>query len=198
MSGARPVLRNNSIVNNKLGLIAVSTLAEVEARFNWWGDASGPKHPNNPNGLGQEIRGAVAFEPWLASPDDTGGGTTGITVDLNGPGRFSPGDTVLYSIFYHNGTGNPIDNAVLRFGMPANAVLLETSSNSIFHSERNHVFWKLGSLPQNGQGCCGCACSTTGACRKVSRQLRRRNSAAATCRDRCLTSTNISPMYRAR
>ncbi|MBK8051109.1 MAG: right-handed parallel beta-helix repeat-containing protein [Anaerolineales bacterium] len=83
-SGAKPVLRNNSIVNNKLGLIAVSTLAEVEARFNWWGDASGPKHPNNPNGLGQEIRGAVAFEPWLASPDDTGGGMTGIT---GRPGR---------------------------------------------------------------------------------------------------------------
>jgi parallel beta-helix repeat protein len=152
VAGAKPTIRNNSIENNRIGLTAVFPLEQVDARFNWWGHASGPKHENNPNGQGQQIAGNVAFEPWLNSPDDTGGGVSGITVDLSGPGRFAPGQTVIYSIFYHNGTGAPIDNAVLRFGMPANATLLEASPGSLFFPERNHVFWKLGNLAHGGQG----------------------------------------------
>ncbi len=152
VAGAKPTIRNNSVENNKSGLIAVYALEQVDARFNWWGDASGPKHGSNPSGQGQEVSGDVLLEPWLRSPDDTGGGITGITVDLNGPRRFAPGATVVYSIFYYNGTGSAIDNAVLRFGMPANAVLLESSPNGIFHIERNHVFWKLGSLAPTGRG----------------------------------------------
>jgi parallel beta-helix repeat protein len=155
VAGANPIINNNRIENNKYGLIALFPPQPVDARFNWWGDASGPKHTDNPNGQGQQIvaePGDVAFEPWLTSPDGSGGGNTGITVDLNGPGRFAPGQTVIYSVFYHNGTGAAIDNAVLRFGMPANSTLLEASPGSVFYAERNHVFWKLGSLPQNGQG----------------------------------------------
>jgi parallel beta-helix repeat protein len=152
VAGAKPNIRNNRIENNLIGLNAVFPLEQVDARFNWWGHASGPKHDSNPNGQGQQIIGNVAFAPWLTSPDETGGGNIGITVDLSGPGRYAPGDTIVYSVFYHNGTGKAIDNAVLRFGMPANAVLLDASGGSVFHIERNHVFWKLGNLAPGGQG----------------------------------------------
>lgn len=45
----------------------------ISATFlnNWWGDASGPKHSSNPSGIGGEIAGDFAFEPWLTSDPAT-------------------------------------------------------------------------------------------------------------------------------
>lgn len=47
----------------------------VEATCNWWGDATGPSHPDNPldDPLGVETSGDVDFEPWMteAISDDT-------------------------------------------------------------------------------------------------------------------------------
>ncbi|MDP2668250.1 MAG: right-handed parallel beta-helix repeat-containing protein [bacterium] len=40
--------------------------AVVDARSNWWGDASGPYHPTlNPSGLGNRVSNNVDFDPWL-------------------------------------------------------------------------------------------------------------------------------------
>jgi RHS repeat-associated protein len=42
------------------------TLVEADARYNWWGDSTGPYHPNlNPGGLGQQVSDNVIFDPWL-------------------------------------------------------------------------------------------------------------------------------------
>ena len=81
-------------------------------------DAGGPKHPNNSTGKGQEIVGEVLFDPWLTSPDQNGGGPSGIVVELGGPGRFAPGDTVVYSVFYHNGTNSTITSSSSLFRLP--------------------------------------------------------------------------------
>jgi hypothetical protein len=47
----------------------------VDARSNFWGDASGPTHPGNPGGAGDAIRdsaggfaGTVLYDPFLAAP----------------------------------------------------------------------------------------------------------------------------------
>jgi hypothetical protein len=47
----------------------------VDARSNFWGDASGPTHPGNPGGAGDVIRdsaggfaGTVLYDPFLAAP----------------------------------------------------------------------------------------------------------------------------------
>jgi len=41
----------------------------VNAQNNWWGDASGPFHPNlNPGGQGNPVSDGVLFEPVLTSP----------------------------------------------------------------------------------------------------------------------------------
>jgi predicted outer membrane repeat protein len=39
--------------------------APVDARWNWWGESSGPHHLTaNPLGTGDEITGGVSFNPW--------------------------------------------------------------------------------------------------------------------------------------
>lgn len=37
--------------------------AQVDARHNWWGDASGPS--GNGSGSGQAVQGNMLFEPWF-------------------------------------------------------------------------------------------------------------------------------------
>jgi hypothetical protein len=37
----------------------------LNAENNWWGDPSGPRHPDNPSGTGDNVSGAVDFTPWL-------------------------------------------------------------------------------------------------------------------------------------
>jgi hypothetical protein len=55
------VLRNNLFFNTGYALEAVS----ADARWNWWGDSTGPYHAElNPNGQGDEITGNVDFIPW--------------------------------------------------------------------------------------------------------------------------------------
>lgn len=45
---------------------AIDLSAETDARFNYWGDPSGPYQVNsNPAGLGDTITGPVQFIPWL-------------------------------------------------------------------------------------------------------------------------------------
>ena len=41
----------------------------VNAEYNWWGDSTGPYHPDsNPGGLGDTVGDYVDFEPWLSWP----------------------------------------------------------------------------------------------------------------------------------
>ncbi len=43
----------------------------INAINNWWGDASGPTHDSNPDGLGDAVIGNVLYDPWLLTPDPT-------------------------------------------------------------------------------------------------------------------------------
>jgi len=41
----------------------------VNAQDNWWGDSTGPFHPDsNPGGLGDTVSDGVVFRPWLPGP----------------------------------------------------------------------------------------------------------------------------------
>ena len=46
-------------VNNTLGT------SDVDFENNWWGDASGPTHAENPPGTGNAVSGNVDYDPWL-------------------------------------------------------------------------------------------------------------------------------------
>ncbi|HVL47409.1 MAG TPA: right-handed parallel beta-helix repeat-containing protein [Candidatus Thermoplasmatota archaeon] len=58
------VVRNTSI----LGFLLAIDETVVDARYNWWGHASGPYHDNNPGGQGSRAIGNVLFKPWRISP----------------------------------------------------------------------------------------------------------------------------------
>lgn len=63
-------MHNSSIRNNLISGVIHSERSggnTLDVTNNWWGDASGPFHINNPGGLGQGIVGSADFSPWLSS-----------------------------------------------------------------------------------------------------------------------------------
>lgn len=62
------VISNSSFENNSLYAIN-NSLAQIDARNNWWGHNSGPYHISNPQGEGQKIFGDVLFDPWIGRID---------------------------------------------------------------------------------------------------------------------------------
>jgi parallel beta-helix repeat protein len=72
---------------------------QVDARFNWWGDASGPNQTaTNPTGLGDRVSDYVDYSPWLGDPFEV----TPRTYHVNPTGTIqeaideaSPSDTII-------------------------------------------------------------------------------------------------------
>jgi hypothetical protein len=60
------VVHDGEIWGNGLAILVADARDDaVDARHNWWGDASGPYHPLlNPDGLGDEVSNSVWFDPW--------------------------------------------------------------------------------------------------------------------------------------
>jgi parallel beta-helix repeat protein len=61
-------IRGNNIRGNKQFGIKNWSGTLIDARHNWWGDASGPAHSTNPQGRGDPVSDDVAFRPWLTQP----------------------------------------------------------------------------------------------------------------------------------
>jgi hypothetical protein len=58
----------NNIFGNTIGLNNTAGVS-VDARFNWWGDSTGPYHSTlNPTGLGDEVSDYVTFDHYLSGP----------------------------------------------------------------------------------------------------------------------------------
>ena len=65
--GADPTFRNcNFIGAGEWGIDNQNEEGAIDARHNWWGDASGPGGTGPGNGV--KLRGNVLFEPWLTEP----------------------------------------------------------------------------------------------------------------------------------
>jgi hypothetical protein len=56
---------NNIFDNNGSGVVNSNSGATVDARNNWWGDASGPYATTNPSGTGDSVSNYVSYDPWL-------------------------------------------------------------------------------------------------------------------------------------
>jgi hypothetical protein len=49
--------------------VAARGPASMDARWNWWGDASGPYHATrHTHGEGEEVQGNLQFDPWYTDP----------------------------------------------------------------------------------------------------------------------------------
>ena len=57
---------NDLAANTEFGVRNSDSSLTINARFNWWGDPSGPFHPeDNPGGLGNEVSDWVDFSDFL-------------------------------------------------------------------------------------------------------------------------------------
>ena len=65
-----PIINNCSIYDNiSYGVENQDSTVLVNAENNWWGDSTGPYHPDsNPGGLGDTVSDWVDFIPWLYWP----------------------------------------------------------------------------------------------------------------------------------
>ncbi len=62
-AGSTGIVRDNVLeANSSAGLRNVDDLIDIDARGNWWGDASGPGGMGP--GTGDEVFGRVTFDPW--------------------------------------------------------------------------------------------------------------------------------------
>jgi hypothetical protein len=73
----------NNIEGNWFGLQNAGNGVVLNAENNWWGDASGPTHDDNPGGIGDTVSDSVDYDPWLGSAweeeeESSSGCSTGI------------------------------------------------------------------------------------------------------------------------
>ena len=93
----------NNVAGNTVGLDNTVGPSDVDARFNWWGSATGPTYSSNPGGTGDDISGNVDYSPWLGNTFEV----TPRTYHVNPTGTIqeaideaTSGDTILV----HDGT----------------------------------------------------------------------------------------------
>jgi len=62
------IANDNNIEDNDVYGVYKENPPSVDATENWWGDASGPTHADNPDGKGDEVSDNVDYDPWLRAP----------------------------------------------------------------------------------------------------------------------------------
>ncbi|MEZ4640240.1 MAG: Ig-like domain-containing protein [Caldilineaceae bacterium] len=143
-----PVFRNNSIHNNAEEGVVNWNAPALDARYNWWGDASGPFNAaSNPNGQGENVGDNVLFDPWLTSADQVAAPVSGdVFVSTGGPSLVSPGQTTEYGVQVLNLLTQTVNSAVVVVQLPRAADYVDSSQGGVYWPERHQVFWKLGNL----------------------------------------------------
>ncbi|MFP9193630.1 right-handed parallel beta-helix repeat-containing protein, partial [Natrialbaceae archaeon A-CW1-1] len=105
MDSETTTVANNSIVDNVAGVTASGD--EVDARWNWWGDDSGPggevsdpETGTTADGSGDSVGENVRFDPWLAT-DPGADPFFGVTIDsTNAP--VEVGETITVDVTVSN------------------------------------------------------------------------------------------------
>ena len=150
----QPLIRNTVIADNtNEGIFRGSGTDPVDARFNWWGDASGPYHPTlNPTGSGNAVSDYVLFDPWLTEPptEETIAGE--MMVSTAGPASISPGEINDYAIQYLNLQPETIYDAIAVIQLPLAGKYISSTEGGVYWPARHQVFWVLGDITPGSQG----------------------------------------------
>ncbi len=145
-----PLIRANNLHDNAEEAIANWNAPPLNARDNYWGDASGPYHPTiNPGGLGDAVGDNILFYPWQTTPA-SGDAPGDLLLSTGAPNLVSPGQTVNYALQYLNLMTETVQNGVLLMQLPRTAEYL-SSSGGVYWPENHQVFWLLGAIPPDGQ-----------------------------------------------
>lgn len=129
-SDASVSAQQNCIAGNNIGLSGL--YASVDARYNWWGDASGPDAYGNSSGTGDRISGRDGlYDPWLTT--DNCLTEPAATLTLSVPQYRLPADglTVVEIQAELTNQGGPVVGAVVEFD--------HTPATGIF--KRSGILW---------------------------------------------------------
>jgi uncharacterized repeat protein (TIGR01451 family) len=139
------IVTESRIANNRdYGVQNYSAPKLVDARYNWWGHATGPQHPSqNPSGQGNAVTDKVMFTPWYEQLD--GNPVQRVIFQILGPRSATPGDTLDYIIDYY--TSYAISNAMLIFSIPYGSSFVSASNGGQYFGSNGQVYWQLGNLP---------------------------------------------------
>ena len=139
------IVTESRIANNRdYGVQNYNAPKLVDARYNWWGHATGPQHPSqNPSGQGNAVSDKVLFNPWFEQPG--GSPVQRVIFQILGPRSATPGDTLDYIIDYY--TSYAISNAMLIFSIPYGSNFVSASNGGQYFGSSGQVYWQLGDLP---------------------------------------------------
>ncbi|NVN91844.1 MAG: right-handed parallel beta-helix repeat-containing protein [Desulfuromonadales bacterium] len=104
IGGSAP--NGNNIFNNaNYGVQNVSSSLTINATYNWWGAATGPRHSSNPLGTGDRVSDYVDFAHFLSGP------AVPISIELVSPplkafGHVTTNTTSLPQVFTITNTGD--------------------------------------------------------------------------------------------
>jgi RHS repeat-associated protein len=133
-----PVLTRNRIEGNRDFGLRNQTGVEMDARGNWWGDPSGPTHPElNPDGAGDVVSADVLFDPWrtvpsqgeILAPMRAGTIVAGDQLRFTGSAYPVPGAAYLWQ-FSDGRTSAAQDAGVLVFSEPGEHVITYSASEA--------------------------------------------------------------------
>ena len=76
-------IHNNNVGGNTGWGLLNESEETLDATSNWWGDTSGPYHPeSNAAGVGDQVSGDVAYQPWLMSACDPSSISAGLKASV--------------------------------------------------------------------------------------------------------------------
>jgi uncharacterized repeat protein (TIGR01451 family) len=130
--------------NQEYGANQTGLNGQIFATYNYWGDPSGPTHPNNPAGTGEPVSDRVLFDPWLTEAP-----TPALSTDFVlafGPRYVSPGETVNFGFIVHNLLSETLTNSVVVAHLPQEIDYLLSTLDGEYWPDRHQVVWKLGNL----------------------------------------------------
>jgi hypothetical protein len=66
-AASNPLIQYCDFKQMEWGVYNANLSFNIDARFNWWGDNSGPQHSGNPGGMGVKATDSVRYTPWLVN-----------------------------------------------------------------------------------------------------------------------------------
>jgi len=145
---------NNIYNNTYYGVIQDSDFANnnitFDARYNWWGKASGPYHPTlNPSGQGNKVSDYVAFAPWLHAkkvlPFVHDVAVSDVTA---APAMVEIGGAVYISVTVKN-LGNCYENTTLTITYGSHIIIIPIKDWAPGNATTFHYVWDT-----TGEGTC--------------------------------------------
>ena len=137
---ANPTLSQNDIVENSQFGLRNEGSNVIDARNNWWGDATGPKHSSNPDGIGNAVSDNVNFSPWLTQPNLLKTPIPMVTARIDGELTLKPQEEFTIQFDVSN-AGEPTELGFLSISVTSQIEIVKVNgieiSPSVQHSAKD-------------------------------------------------------------